>query len=128
MAAKRRASFPAWGNTNALKAWQSAAAMYKGIDADAVTQAAVRGGGAIKTACQDLIFTQPDLEDYQAVAERTTVWAAQNNVFVGIPEGDPLKEEADRMNETVFPVIETAFDAARQDAVAEFETALRGGF
>ena len=120
--APKRAKFPSWGGN--ISAWQREAELYRSISPETVVAAASRAAEPIKTACQDIIFTDVDLSDYQAVGEATEVWADDANVYVGIRPGNRLRDRADHMNETVYPVIETAFDMAGAQAKQNFEQEL----
>lgn len=119
----KRANFPAWGGS--LTNLQREAASFRAMDEAGIRQAGLKAAGVIRTACQDIIFTEADLDEYADVAESTTTWADEENVWVGIRRDAPLKGKADDMNTRVFPVIETAFDMVRDEAVSAFETELR---
>lgn len=122
MASTKRVKLPSWGG--GLSAWQAEAELYRSISPDVVTAAAESAGAKIQVACQDIIFTSPDLGTYQDVAESTTVWSDEENVYIGVKPGDPVRDRADHMNEDVYPVMETAFDMAGADAKQTFEQEL----
>ena len=123
MARSSRVKLAPWISSDALSQWQNMADDFRAMTPDAVTRAATRVGHTIQTAAQDIVFTEPDLEDYADVGEATTVWSDSEGVYVGIPSSDPLRRKADDM-EDVYPVIETAFDMVGPTAQSQFEQEL----
>ena len=123
MARSSRVKFSPWISSDALTQWKNMAGDFRAMTPEVVTQAAVRSAATVKTAAQDIIFTEPDLEDYSDVGEATTVWSDSENVYVGLPSTDPLRSKADEM-EDVYPVIDTAFDMAGPTLQSRFEQEL----
>lgn len=85
-----------------------------------VVRAAEAGAKVIQTRMQDLIYQQTGLTQYEAVAERISVWDDQRGVYVGVKPDDQFLPQAEAM-ERLFPVMETAFALSGDDAKKAFE-------
>lgn len=106
-------------NTADVAQVAAAAASYeKMANLDVIVDAAKTAGETLRLHMQGIVYGEPSISQYKDVGDGFRVWADNQNVYVGIPEDDPLEARALQMDQN-YQVNEVAEDLALQSGGIE---------